>query len=117
MRDTYRGCTWRCQISAARRLDLGAIGLAPSHEYPTTSRTRLRFVASGCMSQTRGRGTEAPLSCGFDWWQVMGSNHRRLSRRFYRELSATLRMAVYLRERRLENGLAAAQPLLNHEHP
>jgi hypothetical protein len=24
------------------------------------------------------------LSCGFTWWQVLGSNQRRLSRRFYR---------------------------------
>ena len=72
MRDTYFGCTQRCQISIARRLDLGAIHLTLSREYPTTSRIQVRSVASGCMLQTRDKGTEAPLSCGFDWWQVMG---------------------------------------------
>ena len=25
------------------------------------------------------------LTCGYSWWQVLGSNQRRLSRRFYRE--------------------------------
>ena len=29
------------------------------------------------------------LSCGFTWWQVLGSNQRRLSRRFYRRSSFT----------------------------
>ena len=63
---------------------------SPSHEYPATSRRWLRSMAFGCMAQTRVRGTEAPLSCGFTWWQVMDSNHRRRSRRFYREPITTL---------------------------
>jgi hypothetical protein len=28
---------------------------------------------------------ENPGDLGFKWWQVLGSNQRRLSRRFYRE--------------------------------
>ena len=31
--------------------------------------------------------TKTPVDLGFKWWQVLGSNQRRLSRRFYRQPS------------------------------
>ena len=31
--------------------------------------------------------TKTPVDLGFRWWQVLGSNQRRLSRRFYRQPS------------------------------
>jgi hypothetical protein len=31
--------------------------------------------------------TKTPVDLGFKWWQVLGSNQRRLSRRFYRQQS------------------------------
>jgi hypothetical protein len=62
-----------------------------SHGYPTTSRRRLHFVASGCMPRTRVRGTEVPPNSAFGWWQVQGSNLGRLSRRFYRPLPLATR--------------------------
>jgi hypothetical protein len=58
---------------------------------PRTSRTQLRFVASGCRSRRQIRGTDVPLSTAFGWWQVQGSNLGRLSRRFYREPAARVR--------------------------
>src|ERR1700683_3763052 len=32
------------------------------------------------------RAAETTVDLGFAWWQVLGSNQRRLSRRFYRHL-------------------------------
>ena len=62
----------------------------PSHVYPATSGIRSLLAASGCMGLevtrtapnhiTRGRGQFSLV------WQVLGSNQRRLSRRFYRPL-------------------------------
>jgi hypothetical protein len=40
-------------------------------------------------------GTYAEL--GIYWWQVLGSNQRRLSRRFYRRTSFTALQAADLR--------------------
>ena len=67
----------------------------PSHVYPATSGIRSLLAASGCMGLevartapnhiTRGRG---PFSLV---WQVLGSNQRRLSRRFYRPLPLATR--------------------------
>ncbi len=64
--------------------------LRASHAYPTTSRSYVRSMASGCTPQTRSRGNVVPLNSAIVWWQVMGSNHRRLSRRFYRYLPNVL---------------------------
>jgi len=68
----------------------------------TTART-------GTYAQARGRFRS--------WWQVLGSNQRRLSRRFYREHPSTAINGLYLRERRPEIGSTAAQPPLSHEPP
>jgi hypothetical protein len=51
------------------------------------------------------------------WWQVLGSNQRRLSRRFYGEPADAAVDAVYLRKRRSRREWPAAQPLLNREPP
>src|ERR1700734_2997064 len=52
--------------------------------------------------QTRPPGTPAPgLTWGFEW-QVLGSNQRRLSRRFYRALPGTATQAFHLRENRTD---------------
>jgi hypothetical protein len=69
------------------RPDTVQIGLDPSHVYPTTSGRQRLSVTSGCMTRKRIRDAVAPLSWGFPWWQVLGSNQRRLSRRFYRQPS------------------------------
>ncbi len=37
------------------------------------------------------------LNWGYMWWQVLGSNQRRLSRRFYRPFIPTLGIAADLR--------------------
>jgi hypothetical protein len=62
----------------------------PSHVYPGTSGIRSLLAASGCTGlemtrtthdrKTRGQGSSRR------WWQVLGSNQRRLSRRSYRPL-------------------------------
>jgi len=39
------------------------------------------------MARRRVRDAEASLSWHVSWWQVLGSNQRRLSRRFYRQPS------------------------------
>jgi len=76
---------------AVKRLELARRVPVSSHVHPTTSRTQLRFVASGCRSRRQIRGTDVPLSTAFGWWQVQGSNLGRLSRRFYREPAARVR--------------------------
>ena len=76
---------------ASTRPDMAAIGHPPSHTYPTNSGTQPLPVASGCMPPTCNRDAIASLSCSFAWWQVLGSNQRRLSRRFYRPLHQTHR--------------------------
>ena len=63
--------------------DTVQIGPDPSHVYPTYSGRQRLSVTSGCMTRKRIRDAVAPLSWGFPWWQVLGSNQRRLSRRFY----------------------------------
>jgi hypothetical protein len=55
----------------------------PSHAYPTATGIWPPLVASGCLGWKQVRGTGAPLSWCFVLWQVLGSNQRRLSRRFY----------------------------------
>jgi len=67
------------------RPDVRQTGQRPSHAYPTTSGRQQLSVASGCMTQKHIRDAKASLSWRFSWWQVLGSNQRRLSRRFYRE--------------------------------
>jgi hypothetical protein len=67
----------------------------PSHVYPATSGIRSLLAASGCMGLevtrtapnhiTRGQGQFSLV------WQVLGSNQRRLSRRFYRPLPLATR--------------------------
>ena len=57
-------------------------------------------MALGCMAQTKVRGTEAPLSCSFDWWQVQDSNLGRRSRRFYRPLPLAARATCLVPIRR-----------------
>jgi hypothetical protein len=37
------------------------------------------------------------LTCGFAWWQVLGSNQRRLSRRFYRQITFMVLQGAELR--------------------
>jgi hypothetical protein len=37
------------------------------------------------------------LTCSFTWWQVLGSNQRRLSRRFYRQITLTVGRTADLR--------------------
>jgi hypothetical protein len=70
------------------------IGGRPSHVYPTTSGRQRLLVASGCMARKLIRDAVASLSWGCPWWQVLGSNQRRLSRRFYRELPVSHIIAV-----------------------
>ncbi len=74
------------------RLNTGQTGGEPSHVYPTTSGRQRLLVASGCIARNRIRDAVASLSWGFPWWQVLGSNQRRLSRRFYRPLDPTSHM-------------------------
>jgi hypothetical protein len=63
----------------------------PSHAYPTATGIWPPLVASGCLGWKQVRGTGAPLSWCFVLWQVLGSNQRRLSRRFYRPLPLATR--------------------------
>ena len=62
----------------------------PSHVYPATSGTRRLPAASGCMARAGTRTTPDQIIKGQGLfalvWQVLGSNQRRLSRRFYRTL-------------------------------
>ena len=58
-----------------------------SHAYPTASSIWPHPVASGCIPRKRLRGARAPLSWCFVMWQVVDSNHRRRSRRFYSPLA------------------------------
>jgi len=59
----------------------------PSHVYPATSGIRPLLAASACMSLTVTRTTPDHITRGRGQfslvWQVLGSNQRRLSRRFY----------------------------------
>ena len=64
----------------------GRSGRDRSRIYPTTSGIRPLLLASGCIAWMRVRDAVASLSWCFVWWQVLGSNQRRLSRRFYRPL-------------------------------
>ncbi len=58
-----------------------------SHDQPHTA------APSGIWlhAPTCNRDAKASLSCCFAWWQVLGSNQRRLSRRFYRPFHPTHR--------------------------
>ncbi len=62
----------------------------PSHVYPATSGTRRLLAASGCMAWAGTRTTPDQIVRGQGLfalvWQVLGSNQRRLSRRFYSPL-------------------------------
>ena len=73
---------------AQTRPDMRLTGGDPSHVFPTTSGRKRLLVAVGCMAQSRVRAAKASLSWCVSWWQVLGSNQRRLSRRFYRERPA-----------------------------
>ncbi len=64
-------------------LDLGKRPQGPSRVYPVTTDKRPLKAASGCTPLKRRRGPEGPLTCCYCWWQVQGSNLRRLSRQFY----------------------------------
>jgi hypothetical protein len=59
----------------------------------TTSGRHLPSAAPGCTCSNRNDNSPRPRSRSTGLfpcvWQVMGSNHRRLSRRFYRPLSFT----------------------------
>src|SRR5689334_19861744 len=44
-----------------------------------------------CLRQSKVRVAKATLTWGYGWWQVLGSNQRRLSRRFYRPLPLATR--------------------------
>ena len=68
-----------------------ALQRAPSHAYPTASGLQPPVVAVSCLGWKRVRGARAPLSWYLVWWQVLGSNQRRLSRRFYRPLPLATR--------------------------
>jgi hypothetical protein len=59
-----------------------------SRVYPTATSTRRRFAASDCIREKLAQGRGSTLNWCFGWWQVLGSNQRRLSRRFYRALPA-----------------------------
>src|SRR5262249_28025038 len=72
-----------------------------SRVYPTPSGSRPRFAASGCMRVGEVRMSSSALTWGFDWWQVLGSNQRRLSRRFYSHLQYALLSAVLFQLRLL----------------
>jgi hypothetical protein len=77
---------------------MGARPVRPSHVYPTTSGRRRLLVASSCLGCRQVRDAEASLSCTFRWWQVMGSNHRRLSRGFTESRQALPRMLFTCRD-------------------
>jgi hypothetical protein len=53
----------------------------------------------------------ASLTCRFTWWQVLGSNQRRLSRRFYRGLPVKITYSLWPAETRI---LRALSSRLNH---
>ena len=59
-----------------------SVGQDRSRVYPTPSGIRPPLLASGCMARIRVRDAVASLSWCSWWWQVLGSNQRRLSRRF-----------------------------------
>jgi hypothetical protein len=67
----------------------------PSHVYPATSGTRSLLAASGCMGLEVTRTAPNHITRGWGQfslvWQVLGSNQRRLSRRFYRPLPLATR--------------------------
>src|SRR5258707_1291500 len=87
----------------------------PETQPRTAANARIRPDATG-------PGQDQPLTTSMlvrgyfhRWWQVMGSNHRRLSRRFYREPPTTAEDAIYLQRRRHRGGPSIAQPLVNHK--
>ena len=54
-----------------------------AHNWPTATGTVCRTAPAHPSDPASGNtGTGSDL--GFKWWQVLGSNQRRLSRRFYR---------------------------------
>jgi hypothetical protein len=67
-------------VSAMPALPLTALtsGNDRSSRQPTVLRTAPETSAA--------RPAKGPLTCGSAWWQVLGSNQRRLSRRFYSHL-------------------------------
>jgi hypothetical protein len=62
-----------------------------SHVYPARTGTQRHLVASGYGCLGGLEVARALLSWCLWWWQVLGSNQRRLSRRFYSETAASLR--------------------------
>ena len=61
--------------------------------------------------------TQTSCDLGFCWWQVLGSNQRRLSRRFYRASADYFRHSPDLQLHGCRSGRPPTQPLLDHERP
>ncbi len=64
-----------------------------------------------------GDGTAWHLTWGFTRWQVLGSNQRRLSRRFTGNTRSTSETSPTCDDRRNCSSIWLVQPPLNHEHP
>ena len=98
--------------STSRQLDPDRFGGQTrrdlSHEYPASSGMWRLPAASGCMGLPATRTAPDHVTRGRRlsrwWWQVLGSNQRRLSRRFYRPFPlatrATCRMPQRWRHRK-----------------
>jgi hypothetical protein len=91
--------------STSRQLDPDRFGgqprRNPSHEYPASSGMWPLPAASGCIGLTATRTASDRVTRGrrlFSLvWQVLGSNQRRLSRRFYRPLPLATRATCRVR--------------------
>jgi len=68
----------------------------PQHSPPQTPAAKAQVTGSDHHTLLTAK---APMGADLQW-QVMGSNHRNLSRRFYREPPSAALKSIYLRERR-----------------
>ena len=91
--------------STSRQLDPDRFGgqprRDPSHVYPASSGMWPLPAASGCIGLTATRTASDRITRGQGLsslvWQVLGSNQRRLSRRFYRPLPLATRATCRVR--------------------
>ena len=73
----------RSRWSGLFRVVVAGVGLEPTQAEPTVQDT--------AHLQRPGDLRVPVMTCDFSWWQVLGSNQRRLSRRFYRPLPLATR--------------------------
>src|ERR1022692_1907371 len=86
--------------------------------YPTTAiqglTTAHHETPRDKRKKDRGPGYAQATGCFGWWWQVLGSNQRRLSRRFYRELPIKIVNLLWPAETQV---LRALSSRLNHSSP